>query len=245
MSNRLELPDLPVSPPIPEHAHHPGMVAYAALVVCLCLAIIGAFAAQQVTKRQARESAEANCERSKADRALTIDILNRLTAPRVLGEGATPEQTAAQEAANADAEAYRKERLSKLRALDCGELGEGKVEAVVVAPPPLPRPGVAGAAGEQGPAGITGPAGPPGPPGPPGPAGERGAQGLAGRDGRPGEDGAPGPAGPPGPKGDRGDPGEPAPIPPTTTSTTTTQPPPTTTTTQPPPACTLPEGLCR
>lgn len=218
----IDLPDIPDAPPVPEHEHHPGMVAYIALVLFLCLAIVGAFTAQLVTKNQAREAAEANCQRSKTDRSLTIDILNRLTAPRVLGEDATPDQIAAQEAQNKEAEKYRQDRLSKLRALDCIELGEGKVEALVVPAPPLPRPGVPGAAGEKGPAGLTGP------PGVPGPQGLQGPLGEPGIDGR---DGERGPAGPPGPKGDKGDPGEPAP---TTTSTTST----TTTTTPPPPATT-------
>jgi hypothetical protein len=247
---------VPFEPPIPEHKHHPGMIAYLLLAACLCLAVVGAFGAQLVTKRQARESGEANCLRAKADRSLTIDILNRLTAPRILGEGATPEQVATQDAQNAEAAEYRKDRLSKLRALDCGELGRGNVEALIVPPPPLPRPGVPGPAGEQGPSGITGPAGPPGPPGTPGeqgPAGARGEQGVPGEAGAPGEKGdkgvpgdsgpagetgPQGPAGPTGPQGPEGPPGPEATttttIPPEPTTTTTTAPPePTTTTTQP------------
>lgn len=225
---------MPFLPPIPHHSHHPGMAAYLLLVASLCLAIAGGFTYTVVTKRQAREAAEANCVRAREDRALTIDILNRLTAPRLLGQGATPEQVAAQEAQNAEAEQYRKDRIAKLRALDCGELGQGKVEALVVPPPPSPRSGTPGAAGEQGAAGLTGAAGPPGPPGaagpsgPPGPQGEPGPPGPPGGLGPRGETGSPGPPGPPGPEGPKGDPAPLPPVPPEPVPipTTTTAPPP-------------------
>lgn len=208
---------MPFNPPIPDHNHHPGVLAYCVLVVWLCLAIAGGFAYGLVTKSQARQAAEANCRTNQKMLEHDVDVLGRLTAPIILGPGHSAEVVAVQEAKNVEAAAYREERLAELRALNCGVLGEGKVEPVNIPSPDVPAPGVPGIAGEQGPAGLTGPVGIPGEDGAQGPPGPPGQPGPKGDEGDPGEPGLQGPTGPPGPEA---------------TTTTTTLP--TTTTTAPP-----------
>lgn len=185
----------------------------------------------------------ASCEQQRADRSVLIDVLNLLTAPRTLSDGATEEQKKFQEQQNKEAKELRKKELAKLHSLNCGEFIASSPDPKPVPAPPLPPAGATGLSGERGPQGLTGPIGPVGPPGEDGRDGRDGVDGRDGRDGAKGdtgetgatgpqgpqgEPGPPGPQGEPGPPGPQGPPGEPAP---TTTTTTTTAPPPTTTTT--------------
>lgn len=233
--DRLILERIPAEPPIPEHEHHPGLIAYSLLVASLCFAILAAYGAQTITKRQARESAEASCLTQLEDRRLTVDILNRVTAPVILGDGFSLDQITAQEARNLEGKELREKNLARLRPLNCGALGKGEVKPVIVTVPPQPPSGVVGAQGERG---VQGLPGSPGLPGLKGEPGLRGEKGDRGEKGEPGENGIsiPGPEGPPGPQGSQGPPGEPAP-------TTTIPPPTTTTTTLPVPPTTIPPPL--
>lgn len=195
--------------------YRPGIVGFTALglfsVLAFLVSVLTGVQANNRTKALARETSAANCRTAGTVRAGLVDLLNRLTAPRVLGRDATPEQVAFQEVENAQAAAYRAERIAKLQALACGPLADdGKVVPLLVRMPPTPTPGVPGLSGERGAAGLTGPMGPPGP---------AGKDGRDGRDGKDGRDGEPGPQGPP---------GEPSP---TTTSTTSSSTTTTTTTT--------------
>lgn len=199
---------------VPVHQHHPGMAAYLVLVVAVLLALIAAGIALVLNRDASVAGGKANCETVASLRSVTVDILNRLTAPRSLGPDADPAQVVAQDRQNADATAYRAKELDRLRALRCGSFGDSSPEAVPVTPE-APPPTVIGATGGTGAAGINGPPGPPGNDGvdgkdgasivgPRGAPGEPGPQGGVGPQGDPG-DSIVGPQGPPGPKGDPGE----------------------------------------
>lgn len=220
----------------------PGLVAYVALAVAVAVAIAGSVVAVQTSRRQAAAASEANCRTVDATTRGLVDVLGRLTAPRVLGPGATSEEVAAQDQANAAAAAYRAEQIARLQAVRCDELGDTtNPESIPV--PDAPSPPVV--VGERGSAGLTGPQGIPGRDGADGqsivgPPGRDGAPGTVGGQGKDGDDGLtvigpqgvpglsvvgpPGEPGAPGPPGPQGEPGEPAP---TTTTPPTTAPPPT------------------
>ncbi len=185
---------------VPVHQHHPGMVAYLLLVVAVILALVAAGVALVRNQAQATAGSKANCETVAALRSVTVDILNRLTAPRSLGPDAPPAQVMAQERQNADANDYRARELDRLRALRCGSFGDSRPEALPVAPV-APPPTIVGPTGASGPAGLNGPPGPPGVPGADGKNGADGREGAAGRAGMDGRDGLTGPAGPTGPAG--------------------------------------------
>lgn len=203
-----------------------------ALVTTIALLVSG------LAIRRSSQAIEANCTVSQRSRELTVDMLNRLTAPRTLGPGATPEQLADQESQNKEAAEYRKDAIGRLRQLNCKDLSDLAIPEPKPIPVPAPRNTTSvGATGAQGPPGLTGPAGPAGPPGPPGEPGPPGVDGRDGRngvdgrdgqDGQDGQDGAPGPQGPPGPQGEKGDKGDPGESSSTTSTSTTTS---TTTTT--------------
>lgn len=220
--------DFPM-PTVPiKHSHHPGLVAYGILVVALCLIAINLQVIQSRNKLTAQKAAAANCETASANRELAINLLNRLTAPRILGPGATLEQIRVQDGQNADAAKYRDEELARLKALSCSQLARGTVMPVLIPPPALPPIGAIGASGEQGVIGLTGPIGP------------QGLPGTNGTNGTNGRDGATGPAGPAGPMGPAGPPAPTTIPPPTTVPPTTTTILPTTTTT----VCLIPGLLC-
>jgi len=229
---RPVFPDLPPPREVPPHKHHPGLVAYLLLAASLSLATIGAVSAQNRNRDQTRRVAAANCVVQASNRSLAVDLLNRLTSPRILGSGASPEQVAAQESQNAEAASFRAEQLSRLKALSCAAQIGGKVTPIYLPPPELP-PIIVGPAGSSGPAGITGPPGPPGQAGGVGAPGASGSAGPVGPEGAPGRSvvGPPGPAGQSivGPTGPAGPIGPPGPVPTTTTVPPTI--PPTTTTT--------------
>lgn len=215
----------------------PTYAAFMVLAIVTALALLaGGFATVQANK-----SAEVTCQVTRRTRAVMVDVVNRLTAPRVLPEGASPEQVEVQAAQNEAAEQYREDAFARLQDLPCKELGG------LTTPEPQPIRVPPQFLGGQGAPGLTGPPGPMGPDGPSGPGGPSGQDGRDGRDGLRGPHGDPGPQGPqgpPGPEGQRGppgekgDPGEPAPTTTSTTSTSTTTTTTTTTTTQPcPPNC--------
>ena len=180
--------------------YHPGLVAYLLLVAAVVLSLTGAGVALARNKAQAVAGSEANCLVAATVRSAVVDILGRLTAPRLLGVGASEAQVAAQEEANAEAAEYREAQLAQLRAIECGSFDAPAPAGIPV--PPEPPPGVVvGPAGEQGPAGISGVAGPPGEPGRAGTDGAPGPPGAPGMPGDPGTPGSPGPVGPAGPAG--------------------------------------------
>lgn len=216
----------------------PGWIAYGVAVMFGATALVMSNVANQRGKGNQLAISVANCRVSEANRVVLVDILDRLTAPRKLGPGATAEQIAYQDRQNAEAMAYRNQVIDKLKALRCGTIArDGQAIPVEVPPPPVAPPGAVGPAGEVGPAGLTGPPGIPGPEGSPGPPG---TPGLRGEMGLPGERGEPGPAGPEGPQGPAGEPGPPGLpgiIPPPQAILPVPEPSPT----QPP---TPPPGLC-
>lgn len=222
---------LPATMPLPEHDHHPGVVAYVLLVASMCLAVAGGFIGLDVARRQAREAIETMCRVQALTRTELVHAINRQHAPYDLGPTATPEQIEFQARQNREAAKLRAEALSRLRALNCGEVNEDP-KPVPIPFPPFPA-SIVGPSGERGPVGVTGPAGVAGPEGPAGSQGAKGEKGEKGDPGPSGEPGSPGVAGQVGETGPQGAPGADA----TTTTTTTT--PPTTTAT---PLCLL--GLC-
>lgn len=210
----------------------PGMVAYAALAILIVIALFGIIRVERINDYHSKQRAAANCRVQENVRERFVDLLNRLTAPRILGPGASPEQIAAQEKANEEGLKYRNKSLDELTALQCSKLRkDGPPIPVTVSVPPVPT-GVQGSSGDPG---LPGIAGKDGINGKDGLDGQPGKDGANGRDGKDGATGPPGPTGPTGPPGPKGDPGEPAPTTTTTQppTTTTTEPPPSTTTTQP------------
>lgn len=185
----------------------PGWLAYTVIALLAAAAATASILTVRSGRRTQLAVSSANCRVSEANRAALVDMLDRLTAPRKLGPGATAEQVAYQDRQNAEAMAYRNQVIDKLKALRCGQIAsDGEAIPVDVPPPPVAPPGAVGPAGEVGPAGLTGPPGIPGPEGSPGPPG---TPGLRGEPGPPGERGEPGPTGPEGPQGPAGEPGPP------------------------------------
>lgn len=62
---------------------------------------------------QRSRAIEATCKQQAADRSVLINMLNLLTAPRTLADGATEEQKAFQETQNQEAAELRKNELAK------------------------------------------------------------------------------------------------------------------------------------
>jgi hypothetical protein len=220
----------------------PGYVAFALLAVLTAALGAGVFVNARNQARQNAERAVANCRVQSSTQEVLLDVLNRLTAPRVLGNGVTPAQVEHQDRLNAEAAAYRAARVADLEAIACAKLSSGEPEAVEVAAPPPPPSGAPGITGERGPMGLTGPAGPagiPGEDGAPGPRGDSGPQGETGPSGPQGSPGEQGPPGPPGPQGETGPQGPPGEDSNGSGSTTTTSTPSTTTTTTPTTTTTL------
>ena len=204
--------------PLPEVRRSVGIIAFCLLAVLSVLNTVGVLWVSITNRDEARRAAEENCRVNGDGVALGVELLNRLTAPRILGPGATTEQIAIQESQNQEAADYRGERLAMVEALDCGSLRSGEVKSVLLPAPEPPPLGAIGATGEQGVSGLTGPAGPQGLPGAVGTPGTPGAIGSEGKQG------GPGPIGPGGPQGPQGPQGPAAPtttVPPTTTTTTT------------------------
>lgn len=201
---------LPEPTTCPYHTHPSLLIGLLAIAILLSIAIGAAAVVQKSNRNQARTATEANCKVQAANRALAVNLLYRLTAPRSLPFGAMPESVAAQKTANAEALAYREEQLADLvPAVNCAALGNGSLRTV----PPPPPPDVVlvqGPSGEVGPAGLTGPQGLPGKDGVDGQPGPSGPEGLIGPTGPTGSTGVPGPPGPEGPPGPK----------PTTTTTT-------------------------
>lgn len=149
-------------------------------------------------ERELRMSSSQGCEADRSKTDLALAMLNRLTAPRILAPGSSPEAVAHQEELNVESRRFRDEQIARLRSRDCEKLAKGEYPAPAPVQVPDPPPLVTAPSGEQGPAGLTGAQGAQGVPG------ERGPMGLAGP---PGADGARGPQGPPGPVGQDGRPG--------------------------------------
>lgn len=189
----------------------PGYPAYIALAILVVLSIFMAMRASSQANQRLQDATEANCKVQAGNRTAIVDLINRLTAPRKLSDGATPEQVAFQEKQNKAAAEYRKEALAALTGLKCSELSKGNIVVLPLLNPPPPAAGLTGPSGETGPIGLTGP------------IGERGADGKDGESitGPKGEKGD-SVTGPKGEKGDKGDTGDPAPTTTTTTTTTTT-----------------------
>ena len=154
------------------------------------------------------------CEADRTRTEIELDILNRLTAPRILAPGSPDRAVADQEFKNEENRKFREEEEDKLRARKCSDILAGKLpepEPVLVPPPEI----VQAPSGERGSVGLTGAQGAQGPVGPPGSP-------VPGPQGPPGPTGSTGPPGPRGPEGEQGPPGgllvpqpEPSPSPPT------------------------------
>lgn len=133
------------------------------------------------------------CEADRTRTEIELDILNRLTAPRILAPGSPDRAVMDQEFKNEENRRFREREENKLRARKCSDILAGKLpepEPVLVPPPEIVQApsgergavGLTGAQGAQGPVGppgspVPGPQGPPGPPGPRGPQGEQGPPG--------------------------------------------------------------------
>ncbi len=218
----------------------PGYLAYSLLALMTAVALLASLRSATADRRTSQDKDAALCRVQATTRAGFVDLLNRLTAPRVLGPDAPAEQVAFQTQQNLDAEQYRIMTLGKLTALSCKVIGENKDSVPTPIPILLPLPApVVGPAGESGTPGIIGPPGPPGAVGPPGatgpagPAGPTGATGAKGDTGDKGERGDPGPPGPVGPEGPTGPLGPTGPQGPPGPQGPAGEPAPTTTTTTP------------
>lgn len=216
-------------------ARRPGLGAYTVLAVLIAVAIAVAAVATSQVRSQGKRMSAANCLVEDRTRAALVDLLNRLTAPRILGEGATQAQIDEQTAQNAEAAAYRASALASLSALKCNQLAKDGTPVPLLQPAPALPPAVVGPTGASGPAGLTGPQGiqgiqgaqgPTGATGATGAQGPQGVQGPAGANGVNGTNGRDGTPGQPGPKGDQGPPGPQGPPGSDATTTTTTVPSP-------------------
>jgi hypothetical protein len=205
-----------------DRGYRPGMLAYTALALLVALALVFAARTASSTSAQGRRMSAANCTVANNTREGLVDLLNRLTAPRILGPGATPTQIAEQDAQNAEADKYRTAALGNLSALKCNKLASDGVPVPLLLPtPPVPDT-VAGPAGDRGATGLTGPQGIQGVQGSQGVQGIQGDQGIQGAtgatgatgpagsngingsSGHTGDTGPTGPSGPPGPQGPPG-----------------------------------------
>ncbi len=233
-------------------SYRPIITAIIVLAFFVLLAVSGAIFSYDKALNTDRHQQQQNkafiaaaCRSQQTTRDGFVELLNRLTAPRKLGDGASQAEIAFQNQQNADAAIYRTKAIAALSGLNCsGKTGpDGQPEPIPVFVPPAP-PVIIGPAGSQGPAGLTGPPGvsgvngvdgvnglqgPVGPTGGPGPVGSVGPTGASGPTGPTGPTGPPGPtgpigppgpSGPPGPVGPPGPQGPPGPSAPTTTTTT-------------------------
>lgn len=191
---------IPEDPPIDKHTHHPGMIAFGALVFFMILGGIGFL----ILFDRVDDVTLAQCTRVNELRALDVQdkLAQRASIP---SEEYTP-----------NVKAYYDQAFARLHPTNCANPGAVVVNFPVVPPRDAGQPPM-----------LTTIPGQQGPPGLPGIAGVSGQIGQTGPKGDPGPTGSRGPPGPPGPEGPQGPPGEPAPTttttqpPPTTTTSTT------------------------
>lgn len=174
--------------PVPDHSHHPGLIAYGALVSCIVLVVAGLLG----VIHQGDKERMAQCERVNGLRAKVAEII-------MAAEAAAPADRYTEKTKQ-----FYTDAIDDLALTDCSKLPRSAPR--VTLPPRVDReprsPPVTGGRpipGEVGIPGMTGPVGPPGEPGPPGPVGPPGSTGPTGASGRAGESGASGPRGPTGP----------------------------------------------
>ena len=173
------------------HRKEPGFRAYGILALCIVLLGIGFVVTTLTVRRIADASTRANCESNAALRNSYVDLLYRLTTPRLLPPGSPPDLVDYTNKVNKIATDYRNTQLKSLTAVRCGLLATGDIKPLPLPPQPPPPPVVAlpGPAGPLPLAPLTGAMGPMGPAGPSGPAGAAGKDGAAGKEGQPGKNG--------------------------------------------------------
>lgn len=190
----------PELPPIPEHSHHPGLVAYSILVTAVVISFVGV-----IFNFQRTEAARiAQCERVNQLRITLSSIL-------IAAEAGLP-----QERYTAERKEFYDASLASLGLVNCEHPA---VQTQINLHRPKRNPGdpppkeviLPTAQGKEVRIGIPGPQGEPGETGEVGEAGETGPPGSVTVP-VPGPSGAPGPRGPRGETGPQGPPGPPGPV---------------------------------